>query len=107
MSGGALTDMEYDLFRLDDWAKKIDEENPLLAEHMHDLYNLLHVYDEYMSGDGDEESVENAWTEYRSKWLNVTSEQLEGHIFENIRKEVESYIESFRLGHGRKQGWQR
>ena len=51
MSGGVLTDCCHDLFRLDEWAEMVRRENPLLARQMMDLGKLLHVYDDYMSGD--------------------------------------------------------
>ena len=47
MSGGALTDYGYDgsIGYLTDWAKRIRTHNPMRADHMEGLRELLGRYD--------------------------------------------------------------
>lgn len=98
MSGGGLTDHCHNLFYLEEWSERIERENPLLSEQMHDLYNLLTVYDRYMSDDAGEEVVSEAWGRYRAKWLGTSSEELADHVFRLVKAETDAYIESIRPG---------
>ena len=66
MSGGALTDYRHNLYQLEEWACRVRSENPLLAEMMNDLYDLLDEYDMYLSGDSDKDSVGKAWDVIRT-----------------------------------------
>lgn len=99
MSGGALTGYEWDLGRLQEWAGKVEEANPLLAEQMGDLYDLLVVYDYYLSGDWSESTVGEAWGKYRAKWMGMDSEAMVDHIVEKAKADFLEYLESARLGY--------
>lgn len=105
MSGGALTDYEHNLFHLDEWSDRIEGENPLLAELMRDLCKLLHVYDDYMSGDKGEESVTKAWEVFHTKWIGISKEDLAGHIAMKAMKQAEAYVESVRTGFDSRPKW--
>ncbi len=82
MSGGALTDYStYPTFYMQEWAKRVELENPLLAGLLRDEMRLLDAYDYYMSGDTSEESIGKAWKEFSDRWLGnldaVTEDVLE------------------------------
>lgn len=80
MSGGALTDYHYDIYKLDDWADALDNENRLLADNMRDLSKVLTAYDMYLSGDWGEDRVEEEWEKYRSKWFHISNEDLQRFV---------------------------
>lgn len=88
MSGGYLTDHEYDLCRLKNWAQKIEQENVILAEMLRDLYDLLGRYDYYMSGDINVEDVKKAWCRFRDKWIAFNRDEIEKIIKDKCQKIV-------------------
>ena len=47
MSGGGITDHCYagGLYLIKDWANNVKMENPVLANMMEDMYEVLHSYD--------------------------------------------------------------
>lgn len=96
MSGGALTDYHYDIYKLNDWADALEKENRLLAENMRDMSTVLTAYDMYMSGDWGEERVEQEWEKYRSKWFHLTNEDLQKFISNLMDENI------YGLCHGRK-----
>ena len=51
MSGGVLTDYHHNLYLLEQWAGRIEPQNPLLAEQLYDLHKLLERYDCFLSDD--------------------------------------------------------
>ena len=82
----------YPLFYIEEWAKRVELENPLLAKLLKEESALLYAYDDYMSGDTSEESVEKAWNEFSERWFgNVDA------IAEDVLRRV---LESMRTGHG-------
>ena len=93
MSGGAF---DYNQYWLDDWAKQIEPENPLLAEQMRDMCKLLNRYDYYLCGDIGEEEIEKAWTKYRDKWIKMDTERIETMMFEKCLEMVDSMIKGYR-----------
>ncbi len=105
MSGGALTNYEHNLFILGEWADRVEAENPLLAEHMRDLYDLLYKYDYYMSGDIGEDEVSKAWEAFHTKWFDVSKEDLAGRIAMNAMKQAEAYVESVSKGYDPRPRW--
>lgn len=99
MSGGVLTDYQHNLFHLDEWADKVKVEDPVLAEQMHDPSKLLYVYDRFMSGDTGEQSIEEAWKEYRTKWLAIRPADMVEYVTARAKNQALAYIESFKTGH--------
>lgn len=96
MSGGSLTDYEHDLFRMDDWAKKLETVNPLLADQMRDMMMLLDRYDYYLSGDIGEDGISKAWEAYRVKWIDIDTEKIEKIMFEKCVEMIDSMIKGYR-----------
>lgn len=93
MSGGALTDYGgSSLYAMEDWAMRLEKDNPLLAEQMRDMAKLLGRYDYYLSGDIGEEAIEKAWTAYRDKWLGMDPEELRRIMFGKCMDLVDSMI---------------
>ena len=88
MSGGAF---DYNHFWLEDWAKLVEPENPLLAEQMRDLCELLGSYDYYLSGDTEGEEIEKAWIKYRNKWIDAPVDHV-GKKMEDIYLEIANRI---------------
>ena len=105
MSGGALTNCEHNLFVLGDWADRVEAENPLLAEHMRDLYDLLYKYDYYMSGDIGKDEVFKAWEAFHTKWFCVPKDAMADHILSKVKAEADAYIDSIRLGYDPRPKW--
>ena len=77
----------------------------LLARQMMDLGKLLHVYDDYMSGDASEKRLEEAWTQYRVKWIGVSTEDLKDRIMAAVRSEAMSYIDRIDKGYDGRPPW--
>lgn len=98
MSGGALTDDRYDLYRLDDWSNKVERENPLLAELMRDLGKVLHAYDYYLSGDTGEEAITKAWDKFRAKWIGVSEEEMTERVSRKAMEAAKRYVDSVTKG---------
>lgn len=98
MSGGRLTDHQYDHFRLNDWAEEIDKVNILLAEQMRDMCDLLDTYDRYLSGDCGKDVTEKAWSEYRDKWIKIDADQVVEILLEKCREIVNGAIKGCRDG---------
>lgn len=93
MSGGHLTDHYYNLGCLEDWATVIEREaNPLLAEQMRDLYNLLNLYDYYLSGDTDEDVIQSGWEAYRDKWFGMNKEELKQVMLDKCTAYCDSMV---------------
>ena len=91
MYGGELTDYQQDLYRVGEWADKLEKENPLLAQQMCDLLELLTAYDEYLSGDIDDiegwfDNITGVVHSYQNlnDYLVIKSERLE--VLLGIRK---------------------
>lgn len=99
MSGGVLTDYDHNLYHLKEWAKRVREVNPVLAEQMMDLYQLLDAYDLFMSGDRNEEDIEEAWKAYRTKWLAIRPAEMVEYVTTRAKDEAIAYIDSFKTGH--------
>ena len=98
MSGGGLSEYgETRLYIMDDWAKYLRLENPVLAELLTDLRKVLDAYDYYLAGDSGAERVERAWKAFSEKWLSQDLEKLRPIIMERCREMIESLI----LGHMR------
>ena len=98
MSGGGLSEYgETRLYIMDDWAKYLRLENPVLAELLTDLRKVLDAYDYYLAGDSGAERVEKAWKAFSEKWLSKDIEKLRPIIMERCREMIESLI----LGHMR------
>lgn len=100
MSGGGLSEYgETRLYIMDDWAKYLRLENPVLAELLTDLRKVLDAYDYYLAGDSGAERVERAWKAFSEKWLSKDIEKLRPIIMERCREMIESLI----LGHMREE----
>lgn len=100
MSGGGLSEYgETRLYIMDDWAKYLRLENPVLAELLTDLRKVLDAYDYYLAGDSGAERVEKAWQKFTEKWLSKDIEKLRPIIMERCREMIESLI----LGHMREE----
>ena len=89
MSGG---EWDYKQWVIEDIADRLKHINPVLAEQMHDLHKLIDRYDHYICGDCGDEAIEKAWTEYREKWINIDTEQIETMMFERCLELVNSVI---------------
>ena len=101
MSGGGLTGYEHDLYRLCDWANAVEKDNPLLAEQMRDMANLLGRYDYYLAGDIGNDAISKAWETYRSKWIQMDTEKVRQVLFEKCMDLVDSTIK----GYGQHPDW--
>lgn len=97
MSGGHLTDGTGGLYQFDDWADIIDPQNPLLAELLRDMGDLLDRYDYWMSGDIGAEDASEAWVAFRGKWLDGDT----SHMEDLLAERMEGIMESFRRGYVR------
>lgn len=95
MSGGALTDYRHNLYQMDEWADKIERENPLLADQMRDMCKLLGRYDYYLSGDIGEDDIEKAWNEYREKWINIDTQAVEETMYNKCLDMVHSMVKGY------------
>ena len=96
MSGGVLTDYgSSSLSDMDDWAKMIEKDNPLLAEQMRDMCKLLGRYDCYLSGDIGEDDIEKAWSEYREKWIDIDTQAVEETMYEKCLDMVHSMVKGY------------
>ena len=71
MSGGVLTDYRHDLFKLLEWAEKIDDVNPKLAYTLRELYEVLMKYDRFLSGDTDEDTALLRWRKFTSDFISM------------------------------------
>lgn len=89
MSGG---EWDYKQWWIGQIANRIEHINPVLAEQMHDLHKLIDRYDYYICGDIGEDSIQKAWTEYRTKWINVDTEHVETLMFEKCLELVNSVV---------------
>ena len=99
MSGGVLTDYRHNLYLLKEWAGRIESQNPLLAEQLCDLYELLGKYDYFLSADIGEERIQEAWAEYRDKWLGIGSDRLREMVIAEAKARVDDYIQSVERGY--------
>ena len=94
MSGGGMTDHGYagGLYRIKDWANNVKMENPVLADMMEDMYEVLHSYDYYLAGDYGEEKVEKVWKKFSDKWLSQDLEKLKPIVMERCVEIIDSVI---------------
>ena len=93
MSGGALTDYGVNsLYSITNWAREIERENPLLAQQLRDLFDLLHAYDYYLSGDYGKVEIEKAWTKYREKWIKMDTDQVVQILFDKCLEMVDGAV---------------
>ena len=93
MSGGGLSEYgETRLYIIDDWARYLRSENPVLAELLTDLRKVLDAYDYYLAGDSGAERVENAWKKFSEKWLSQDLEKLKPIIMERCRELIDSLL---------------
>lgn len=67
MSGGSIGDYGY--LSMGEWAAAVEPENPVLAELVRDMGDLLHDYDWYISGDTGRDDAEASWQAFKAKWL--------------------------------------
>lgn len=81
----------YPLFYIEEWAKRVESENPMFAKLLREESDLLNTYDYYMSGDTSKESVEKAWKEFSERWFGDVDA-----IAEDVLRRV---LESMRTGH--------
>lgn len=72
MSGEAMED----LWCMENWAREVEHDNPLLAKLVREMSGLLNDYNWYVSGDSGHERVEKAWAEFRSRWLSGSMEKV-------------------------------
>ncbi len=94
MSGGGMTDHCYagGLYLIKDWAIEVRRENPVLADMMDDMYDVLHAYDYYLAGDYGEDDVEDAWKKFADKWLSKDLEKLRPIIMKRCTEIIDSVI---------------
>lgn len=94
MSGGGITDHCYagGLYLIKDWAIEVRRENPVLADMMDDMYDVLHSYDYYLAGDYDEDDVEKAWQKFSDKWLSKDLEKLRPIIMKRCTEIIDSVL---------------
>ena len=94
MSGGGITDHCYagGLYLIKDWANNVKMENPVLADMMEDMYEVLHSYDYYLAGDYGEEKVEKEWKKFADKWLSKDLEKLRPIIMERCIEIIDSVL---------------
>lgn len=111
MSGGTLTDYNYDLHRLTEWASRMkhavddnesewsDEfrlETVWLCGLLYDLEKVLHDIDYTISGDSAEERALTAVCGFRDKWTcagrtTPADIQIALGYMENARRYLERY----------------
>lgn len=85
MSGGHF-DCDYDYFKMHDWAKRIQQDgNPLFADLLRDVGNLLHSYDWWKSGDTSREDWLKDWKAFLNKWTGSSVKDLSD-------KQIEDYV---------------
>ena len=94
-SGGALTEYTHNLSDIKDWARQIERHNPLLAQQLDDMYDLLDRYDYYLSGDIGEDGIQKAWKKYCDKWINIDTEKVEQVMFEKCLDLVDRMIKGY------------
>ena len=94
MSGGGLSDYSENskLYMIEDWARFVRPENPILADLMTDLKKVLDAYDYYLAGDSGAERVEKAWKKFSDKWLSQDLEKLKPIVMERCREIIDSVI---------------
>ena len=94
MSGGGITDNcgVAGLYLIKDWAIEVRRENPVLADMMNDMYNVLHAYDYYLAGDYGEDDVEKAWVKFADKWLSKDLERLRPIIMKRCTEIIDSVL---------------
>lgn len=105
MSGGALTGYNYDLYRLKEWAKRIEDENPTLAAHLRAMHTVLDRYDYYMSGDIGEEDIHQAWRDYCEIMYKDLSLD-EDALVERAKKAAEEYVRRTCRGYAGEKWWE-
>ena len=107
MSGGVLTDYNYNLTSMLDWAHKLERDNPLLAKQIRDMYVLLDAYDRFLSGDTGDRDIEAAWENYCTRWLRITPDRLSKMFIADAKSEIDTYLESISTGHDPRPDWWR
>lgn len=95
MSGGHLTENTGGLYQLDEWASSVEHENPVLAELLRDLRDLLDRYDLWLSGDIGSDGLRGDWAAFRDRWLSDDPVNIENILTSRMT----AVLESFRNGH--------
>lgn len=78
------------IYMFEDWARIIRPHNPLLADVMFDMYEVIRAYDYWLAGDTGEDSVEKAWKLFRDKWVDVDDDVIVDILTERMVKLIES-----------------
>lgn len=94
MSGGGLTDYGGGIYMFEDWARTIRRHNPVLADMMGDMYELLRAYDYWLAGDCGTDRIDEVWNRFRDTWLKPDNP----HIEETLRDAMEAIIGSWKHG---------
>lgn len=95
VSGGHLTENTCGLYQLEEWASQVEHENPVLAELLRDLRNLLDRYDLWLSGDIGADDVSADWGSFRDGWFSDDP----GTVERILTERMTAVLESFRKGH--------
>lgn len=98
MSGGKLTDYRHNLYELNRWADNIQPHNPMLAEQMRDLCHLLTQYDLFLSDDMDAERLQEEWTKYRHRWIDIGDDGLALKVLSICKEKVDELMLSVAKG---------
>lgn len=91
MSGGGLTDRWGGLYPMLDWARTLDRYNPLLAEQLRDMYELLNRYDYYLAGDIGADDIKKAWDKYHNKWIKIDTEVMFERCLETLHEMINGH----------------
>jgi hypothetical protein len=80
MSGGELENFYEYMFY--EWSEKIKADAPVFSRIIHDLGDVLHKYDYWISGDVSKEDFLRAWAEFCKKWSIEEPNDLEGSVLD-------------------------
>ena len=86
MSGGHFDYVDKKLYNRSEQVRQ--DGNPLLAELLHDLGDLLHEYDWWISGDTGRERWLEAWTNWQNKWMNGDSSELSFDAITDVLRQM-------------------
>lgn len=64
---------------------------------MKDLYQLLDRYDYYLSGDIGQDEIKEAWTTFRSKWIEIDTNSITEILFERCLDMVNTVTTGHRM----------
>ena len=83
LSGGHF---DYENSRLYDWSVQVRTDgNPLLADLLHDIGDLLHEYDWWKSGDTSREKWLEAWKGWQEKWMKGSVKEM---VIDSLKDEI-------------------